>query len=430
MATTSIWKVKNRIDHVIDYVTDTNKTIGLQQVINYTTNEEKTFEHQYVSCINCMQNNPYQSMMNTKEMFHDKKKIVCFHGYQSFVEGEVTPELAHQIGVELAEKLWGNRFEVVVSTHLNTDNVHNHFVLNATSCVDGKRYCNTKKDLYNLRVVSDDLCRQYGLSVVEEKAYQSKTRQQYHHEKSLTSIIKKDINEAIKVSRTKTSFFNQLELEGYEIINVDNEIGLKHYAHDKVIVLSNLGDEYSLENIINRVVYQQNFSMDKTIYSKKGFNIEPYFRKYEKKELNGFQKLYVYYQFKLGILPKLNHTRPKYSKELRQAMKQLDYISNETILLCKNNIETLEQLNQHKTVLQEQLSHLESKRLQCRNKIRRCSEGALKERLKAESKSYTPKIKELRKELQCCERIKERSSYLQQFEIETQSRVEKGRSRL
>lgn len=311
MATTSIWKVKNRINHVIDYVTDTKKTIGLQQVISYTTNEEKTFEHQYVSCINCMQNNPYQSMMNTKEMFHDKKKIVCFHGYQSFAEGEVTPELAHQIGVELAEKLWGNRFEVVVSTHLNTDNIHNHFVLNATSCVDGKRYCNTKKDLYDLRVVSDDLCR-----------------------------------------------------------------------------------------------------------------------KYERKELNGFQKLYVYYQFKLGILPKSNHTRPKYTKELRQAMKQLDHISNETILLCKNNIETLGQLNQYKIALQEQLSHLESKRLQCRNKIRRSPEGTLKEQLKAESKSYTPEIKRLRKELQCCERIKERSLYLQQFEIETQSRIEKGRSRL
>lgn len=430
MATTSIWKVESRMDHVIDYVVDTNKTIDLQQVLDYATNEEKTMEHQYVSCINCMQNNPYQSMLNTKEMFQDKKKIVCFHGYQSFMEGEVTPELAHQIGVELAEKLWGNRFEVVVSTHLNTDNVHNHFVLNATSCVDGKRYCNTKKDLYNMRTVSDDLCRHYGLSVVKENAYQSKTRQQYYHEKSLESIVKRDVDEAIKVSRTKTTFINQLELEGYEIINVDNEMGLKHYAHEKVIILSSLGDEYILDNIVNKIVHQQNFSMDKTIYSKRGFNIEPHFRKYERKELTGFQKLYVYYQFKLGILPRSNHTRPKYSKELRRAMKQLDNISNETILLCKNNIETLEQLNQYKMLLQEQLSHLESKRLQCRNKIRRCPEGILKEQLKAESKSYTPNIKELRKEIQCCERIKERSLYLKQFELETQAKIEKGRSRL
>ena len=427
MATTSLWKVVSRMDHVIDYVTDTNKTIGLQQVINYTTNEEKTLEHQYVTCINCMRNNPYQSMINTKEMFHGKKKIVCFHGYQSFVEGEVTPELAHQIGIELAEKIWGDRFEVVVSTHLNTDNIHNHFVLNAISCVDGKRYCNTKKDLYNLRTVSDKLCKHYGLSVIEEKAYQSKTRQQYYREQSLENIIKKDINEAIKVSRTRTTFFNQLELEGYEIKNVKNEIVLKHYAHDKVVVLSNLGNEYSLDEIINKIVHQQSFNMDKTIYSKKGFNIEPYFRKYERKELSGFQKLYVYYQFKLGILPKLNHTRPKYSKELRQAMKQLDNISNETILLCNNNVETLEQLKQFQMPLQGQLSLFESKRLYCRNKIRRCPKGALKEQLKAESKSYTPEIKRLRKEIQCCERIKERSLYLQQFELETQSRIEKGR---
>lgn len=429
MATTSLWKVESHMDHVIDYVMDTNKTIGLQQVLDYTTSEEKTMEHQYVTCINCMQNNPYQSMINTKEMFHDKRKIVCFHGYQSFVEGEVTPELAHQIGVELSEKLWGNRFEVVVSTHFNTDNIHNHFVLNATSCVDGKRYCNTKKDLYNMRTVSDDLCRHYGLSVVEEKAYQSKTRPQYYHEKSLENIIKRDIDEAIKVSRTRTTFFNQLELEGYEIINVDNEIGLKHYAHEKVIILSSLGDEYILDNITNKIVNQQNFSMDKTIYSKKDFNIESYFRKYERKELTGFQKLYVYYRFKLGILPKSNQRKPYYSKELRQAMKQLDNISNETILLCNNNIETLEQLNQYKMPLQEQLSLLESKRIQCRNKIRRCPEGTLKEQLKAESKSYTPEINRIRKEIQCCERIKERSLYLQQFEIEIRSRVEKGRTR-
>lgn len=195
------------------------------------------------------------------------------------------------------------------------------------------------------------------------------------------------------------------------------------------IILSNLGDEYILDNITNKIVNQQNFSMDKTIYSKKDFNIESYFRKYERKELTGFQKLYVYYQFKLGILPKSNQRKPYYSKELRQAMKQLDNISNETILLCNNNIETLEQLNQYKMPLQEQLSLLESKRIQCRNKIRRCPEGTLKEQLKAESKSYTPEINRIRKEIQCCERIKERSLYLQQFEIEIRSRVEKGRTR-
>lgn len=128
MATTSIWKVEGRLDHIIDYVMDEKKTIALHQVLEYTMDENKTINHQYVTCINCMQNNPYQSMINTKQQFQDKKKIVCFHGYQSFAEGEVASELAYQIGVELAEKLWGDRYEVVVSTHLNTDNIHNHCV--------------------------------------------------------------------------------------------------------------------------------------------------------------------------------------------------------------------------------------------------------------------------------------------------------------
>ncbi|NBK96825.1 MAG: hypothetical protein EOM50_02175 [Erysipelotrichia bacterium] len=430
MATTALWKVVNRMDHVIDYVIDENKTIELKQVLNYTTNEEKTMEHQYVSCINCMQHNPYQSMINTKEQFHDNKKILCFHGYQSFKENEVTPELAHQIGVELAEKLWGSRFEVVVTTHLNTDNAHNHIVLNATSCIDGKRYCHTKKDLYNLRTVSDDLCRQYGLSVIEEKAYQSKTRQQYYHEKSLEVLMKNDVDETIKVSTTRTNFFNQLQFEGYEIKQVDNDVALKHHAHEQWITLSSLGKDYSKMSIDNKILNQQFPISNKDAYSKKGFDIQPYWQKYKRKELNGLQRLYIHYQFKLGILPRLNNTKPKYSKELRQAIKEMENLSNEIILLCKNNIETFEQLERYQEPLQEQYNDLISKRLQCRNKIRRCPESALKEQLKVEAKSYTPKIQELRKEIQHCEKIKDRSLRMQQFELETQTRVEKGKTRL
>ena len=107
-------------------------------------------------------------MTNTKKQFNDNKEILAFHGYQSFEAGEVTPELAHQIGVEFANKLWGDRFEVVVATHLNTEHIHNHFLINATSCVDGKRYCNTNKDIHNMREVSDGLCRKYHLSVINK----------------------------------------------------------------------------------------------------------------------------------------------------------------------------------------------------------------------------------------------------------------------
>lgn len=141
MATTKIWKFKSRVD----------------TLINYAINGEKTEEKLYVSGVNCMPDTAYVEMTNVKKQFFKTDGIQCFHGYQSFAEGEVTPAQAHEISVKLAEELWGNRFQVVVSTHLNTDNIHSHFVVNSVSFVDGKRFNNTKKDYAMMRKISDRL---------------------------------------------------------------------------------------------------------------------------------------------------------------------------------------------------------------------------------------------------------------------------------
>ena len=120
--------------------------------------------------------------------------------------------------------------------------------------------------------------------MIEEKAYQSKTRQRYYHEKSLEVLMKKDIDEAIKVSTTRTNFFNQLQFEGYEIKQIDNDIGLKHHAHEQWITLSSLGKEYSQISIDNKILNQQLPTSNKSIYSKKGFDIQPYWQKHQRKE--------------------------------------------------------------------------------------------------------------------------------------------------
>ena len=137
MATTKLWKFKSRLDILIDYA----------------INGEKTENKLFVSGINCMPDTAFYEMKNVKKQFFKTGGIECFHGYQSFATGEVTPEQAHEIGVKLAEELWGDKFQVVVSTHLNTDNIHNHFVLNSVSFKDGKRFCNTKKDYALMRKV-------------------------------------------------------------------------------------------------------------------------------------------------------------------------------------------------------------------------------------------------------------------------------------
>lgn len=418
MATTSMWAVRKRLDHIIDYVVDEEKTIELQSVIDYASNKVKTMNHKYVSCINCMQLDPYASMMHTKGSFHDQREIVCFHGYQSFAEGEVTPQLAHQIGVELAEKLWEDRFEVVVTTHLNTDNIHNHIVVNATSFSDGKRYCNTKKDLGRLRDTSDELCRYYGLSVIEEKAYQGRDRNQYRHDESLRDIIKKDIDSIIQSSLTETQLFNQLEFEGYEIKITGGNIALRHPRHKRFVRLGSLGNGYQKEALRERILKHTRVPTQQSIYDKKGFDIMPFFHRYKVNQLTGLLRLYLHYQYLLGIIPKKNNTRPRYSKELKQAIRHLDELSDQTILLCTNRIETLEQLQQFQEPIEQQISDLMMKRQYCYNRIRRCRSTDVKADLKEEAKSYTPMIRELRSKIKLCDGIKARSTRLQKLDLE------------
>ena len=174
MATTSIWKIDKRLDHVIEYTTNPEKTSKesyqeLHNVIEYANASYKTEEQLYVSTLNCSEETILQDMIETKKKYRKENGILAFHGFQSFVKGEVTPEIAHEIGVKLAEELWGDRFEVVISTHLNTEHIHNHFVLNSVSFKDGKKFYNNRHTYALMRETSDRLCEEYKLNVLEEK---------------------------------------------------------------------------------------------------------------------------------------------------------------------------------------------------------------------------------------------------------------------
>ena len=154
MAVTKIWPVRGRLDSLIRYAENEEKTRmpdltglapakdDLAEVLQYAANHSKTTQDRqlFVSGVNCLPEIARQQMELTKRQFGDTAGIVAFHAYQSFPPGEVTPEKCHAIGVELARRLWGDRFQVLVATHLNTDCCHNHFVLNSVSFVDGKRY--------------------------------------------------------------------------------------------------------------------------------------------------------------------------------------------------------------------------------------------------------------------------------------------------
>ena len=160
MAVTSIWPIKGRVDRVINYARNPEKTTeasyeelaslhAVDNVVEYAANEMKTERRSYVTCLNCEEDTAAHQFIETKKLWQrisGRDKMggrVCFHGYQSFKADEVTAEVAHEIGVKLAQELWGDRFEVVVATHCNTGHYHNHFVLNSVSFADGLKFDNT-----------------------------------------------------------------------------------------------------------------------------------------------------------------------------------------------------------------------------------------------------------------------------------------------
>lgn len=424
MATTRIWAVRTRLDHMVDYVSNIEKTIALESVIDYATNERKTLAKEYVSCINCSYHDPYFSMVNTKKQFNDDKQILAFHAYQSFEAGEVDAELAHKVGVEYAKKLWGDRFEVVVGTHLNTEHIHNHFLINATSFIDGKRYCNTNKDIHNMRNISDEICRKYNLSVIENPQRSGKSRAQYFHEKTLKEMVRESIDFAISVSFTKKQFLNELKLAGYEIKITDKNISVKHPCHNKFIRLKSLGNSYTNERLTERIL-DLNKEENQTIYGKKCFQIKPYFEKMHKGELGKLQRLFLHYQYVLGIIPKDNRVKPKYSEELQEAIRHIDEISNQTILLCKNDIKSIDELQTYVNNVENELNNLIQQRQGYRNQIRRCKDENAKNILKDKAKTLTPDIRRLQKEIALCQKIESRSLEMNKFlnEIEKDRRT-------
>ena len=163
MAVTKLWKVSVRLGQVLDYTTNPEKTANpeyspedyqaLKDVLAYAKDEEKTEHEFFCDGINCNVAMARDQFITVKEQFGKPDGIQAYHGYLSFKENEVTPEQAQQIGMEFARKMWGKRFQVVVTTHLNTKHLHCHFVINSVSFVMGSGF-KTKKSLGTTSAIS------------------------------------------------------------------------------------------------------------------------------------------------------------------------------------------------------------------------------------------------------------------------------------
>lgn len=448
MATTSIWRVKGWLGKVVIYVENPDKTEnpafyekqdmtdrqaqGLSDVIDYAVNSEKTQStdetaavmQQFVSGVNCHPATAREEMIAVKKRFGKEDGTVAYHGYQSFAPGEATPEMAHEIGVKLAQQLWGDKYQVIVATHLDKDShLHNHFVVNTVSFLDGIKYHRTEKDYYEMQKASDALCREYGLSVIEEPRHgKSKQYGEWRAEQesrpTWRGLIRTEIDEVIRQSMTERQFFDNLRKHGYEI-KVGKDISVRPPGKERFVRLArNFGEDYTLDGIRNRILSQSRRVLPEPEPKRKVYRARVKGDFKTARKITGFRALYFHYCYLLGIFPK---NQRKSNKRLhfllREDLVKLDAISEEARLLARNHIDTAEQLSSYKEGLEVKIESLTADRKALYRKQRTVAVKSDDDRLSAVREQITAVSKELsalRKEVRLCDDIAIRSGVIRE----------------
>ena len=440
MATTSLWKVDKRLDHVIDYATDEEKTKNdnergnfdsIEKLITYATNPAKTEKLFYTTGINCKVDNAVKEMQFIKKLYGKEKGILDFHGYQSFKEGEVTSEIAHEIGVRLAEEMWGDRFQVIVSTHLNTDNIHNHFVINSVSFKDGYKYYSNLSNTALLRKTSDEICEEYGLSVLKEKTCKSGINFENFYKKSMRNsdyykFAKEDIDYAIEHSWTYQEFMKKLKNMGYEVYFRANKISVRRYPYKRNIRIERaFGEEYSIENIKNKI-FSRYPSREEVIkpktYDKKLF-YKGSVKKLRKPKV--IIALYYYYCYLLKVYSKKN-LNYKLTPEMRAAVKKMDKYSEQIRFICKYKLETVNDIENLKEHKKEELQKTLNTRNRLYYKRQKLDNESEKDVVTKEIISVTSAIEKVRKEIRLCDEVSDNTRKMKE-QIKEMKEREQGK---
>ena len=412
MAATRIWSIKGRLDSVINYVTNPEKTDGsryidtelqaLTDVIDYAEDGEKTHNKVYVSGINLSPDIACDQMVMTKLQFGKTDKILAYHGYQSFLPGEVTPDMAHEIGIKLAERLWGDRFQVIVTTHLDHEHIHNHFCLNSVSLVDGKKFRGGGKAYWIMRAESDKICEEYGLSVIENSGNGKNYAEWKAEQESRPTVrgqIKDELDEIIKYSYTCDQFWRILKQRGCEVKATGKYTALKPAFSQRYIRLKSLGKNYSEEAIRQKFISARNGIR---ILDKLATDYNAWLKKYEPTKLNGFKALYYHYLYLFGKIRK-KETPQRVLFYMRDELVKFERYQKQFHFLIDNNIETTGQLNDVKQNAEDKIAELTLKRTRLYSKPD----------TKNEIYDINIELKELRSKLRICNNILEDAERIQ-----------------
>ena len=363
MAVTKIWAIKDNIRRVVEYARNPEKTeySDIQNLLHYAGNDEKTVigeeKTMYVTGVNCGADTAFQEMISVQERFDKTTGNVAYHAYQSFKTGEVTPELCHRLGVELAQKMWGDRYQVLVATHFNTGTYHNHFVLNSVGIWDGKKFDCNEGAYWKFRSLSDELCKENGLTVIKNP--KGKTpRTIYFAEKNgeptKYNLMREAINKALSMSTNEKTFCFVMRRLGYVVdLNPYHKYAtIRSINGKKATRLYRLGEAFDRNGIYermreNRQNWQEPYRLYDEFIGKKRNGITIQRKQYRvqgsfktAKKITGLRALYLHYCYLLGVIPK-NKRRTPLSPEMREACRWLDRYSEQVRLVGKYKLRDL-----------------------------------------------------------------------------------------
>ena len=448
MATTGFWPVKGKLKSVIVYAENPDKTMNpkffdsdLYATLQYAENSNKTDQELFVSGINCSKHNAYAQMVAVKKKFGERGSVVAYHGYQSFKENEVTPEECHEIGIETARKMWGDKYQVIVTTHLDKKHhLHNHFVVNSVSFRTGRKFENHISDHYKLREISDAICKERGKSVLENAPFYGGEKAAYwlhkQGKKTHRDMLREDIEICLTVATNWDEFRRVLFTMGYEVDYRRFTIKAKDW--ERGIRVEGLG--YTVEGIekrFNETYYSGHHLADwnNFFYARRRyFPLESVRKKLEFSIEHGKRPevIYVNTMFLLIILVfqllKEVADAMLISPEMRHAAKDIKQFVADYHFLTDNQIQTTDDLTVTIEETQLKIAELEEKRSKADNKKRRASIPEDKERYKALRKEITEEITPLRKKLKQAEQILDKSPHLYELlQKEHQAEISKIR---
>lgn len=413
MAYDKIIPIKHRLDHCVNYVLNPDKA-DLSQVLDYIGNPDKNTLLGGVSvlqtAIHCQLESANAEMQATKSRWHKRGGVLGYHLIHSYAPGEVTPEQAHELGVEFANRLLQDKYEAVVSTHLDHEHIHCHILFNSVSFTDGKKFRDNFKAYYgDIRGISNEISRENNLSVIDPENSGKSYAEWDAHKKgkaTIRSLVREDIDAAIEASFTYQSFLAYLKKQGYEIKAGSNvkHTALKPPGGTRYIRLNSLGEGYSEDEIKKRLAMIRTGAAvpaqteERPKAPPRRYTVKNWSRRQQRPKLKGFRRLYVYYLFFLGYRTP-GRKRKTVPFAVRKEVTKLHRYQKQFRFLQEYRIDDAGQLSMLGSALQADIDVMAGQRKEL---YRQKQQG---QDVTAQIEAVNQAIRQRRQKLKLCEQI-------------------------